>query len=286
MAQVYILGAGTPTPTPTRFGTAHVVEVAGDYLMFDCGPAATYKLVKAGIFPTVVDYLFFTHHHFDHDVDYPCFLLCRWDQSIGKENQLRVYGPTLTETITERILGENGAFAHDWQARVKHPLSQRVYVNRGGTLPRQPPSVFARDVGPGLVHSGRDWQVRAAPAEHVQPYLDSLAYRLDSPDGSIVLTGDTQPCQSVVDLARGADMLLCMCWDDQERMVETGEAVGQCGTFGAAEMARDAGVKKLVLVHVGPHLASHGPMEKGIGDVRKIFDGELVFAEELMALHL
>jgi ribonuclease BN (tRNA processing enzyme) len=136
------------------------------------------------------------------------------------------------------------------------------------------------------VHSGRDWQVRAAPAEHVQPYLDSLAYRLDSPDGSIVLTGDTQPCQSVVDLARGADMLLCMCWDDQERMVETGEAVGQCGTFGAAEMARDAGVKKLVLVHVGPHLASHGPMEKGIGDVRKIFDGELVFAEELMALHL
>lgn len=286
MAQVYILGAGTPTPTPSRFGSAHVVEVAGDYLMFDCGPAATYKLVKAGLFPTAVDYLFFTHHHFDHDVDYPCFLLCRWDQSIGKENQLRVYGPTLTETITERILGENGAFAHDWQARVNHPLSQRVYVNRGGTLPRPPPSVLAKDVGPGLIHSGRDWQVRAAPAEHVQPYLDSLAYRLDSSEGSIVFTGDTQPCQSVVDLAHGADMLLCMCWDDHERMVETGEAFGQCGTFGAAEMARDAGVKKLVLVHVGPHLASHGPMEKGIGDVRKIFDGELVFAEELMSLRL
>ncbi|HXH09858.1 MAG TPA: MBL fold metallo-hydrolase [Alphaproteobacteria bacterium] len=286
MAQVYILGAGTPTPTPSRFGSAHVVEVAGEYLMFDCGPAATYKLVKAGLFPTKVDYLFFTHHHFDHDVDYPCFLLCRWDQSIGRENQLRVYGPTLTETITERILGENGAFAHDWKARVHHPLSQRVYVNRGGTLPRQPPSVLAKDVGPGPVHRGRDWEVRAAPAEHVQPYLDSLAYRLDSADGSIVFTGDTQPCQSVVDLARGADMLLCMCWDDQERMVETGEAFGQCGTIGAAQMARDAAVKKLVLVHVGPHLSSHGPMEKGIGDVRKIFDGELIFAEELMVLRV
>lgn len=286
MAQVYILGAGTPTPTPTRFGSAHVLEVAGDYLMFDCGPAATHKLVKAGLFPTKVDYLFFTHHHFDHDVDYPCFLLCRWDQSIGKENQLRVYGPTLTETITERILGENGAFAHDWQARVNHPLSQRVYMNRGGTLPRKPPSVFAKDVGPGLVYSGRGWEVIAAPAEHVQPFLDSLAYRVNSSDGSVVFTGDTQPCQSVIDLARGADMLLCMCWDDQECMIQSGEAFGQCGTIGAAEMAREAGVKKLVLVHVGPHLASHGPMEKGIGDVRKIFDGDLIFAEELMSLRL
>src|SRR5919201_546316 len=133
MAQVYILGAGTPTPTPARFGSAHVVQVAGEYLMFDCGPAATHKLVRAGIFPTEVDYLFFTHHHFDHDVDYP--------------------------------------------------LSQRVYLNRGGTLPRKPPAVNAKDVGPGLVHSGRDWEIIAAPAEHVQPFLDSLAYRLNSPEG-------------------------------------------------------------------------------------------------------
>lgn len=57
MAQVYILGAGTPTPTPSRFGSAHVIAVAGDYLMFDCGPAATHKLVKVGLFPTKVDYL-------------------------------------------------------------------------------------------------------------------------------------------------------------------------------------------------------------------------------------
>jgi len=106
--------------------------------MFDCGPAATHKRVKAGLWPTKGDQLFFTHHHFDHDVDYPAFLLCRWDQSIGKENPLRVYGPTLTESITEKLVGEHGAFAHDWKARVGHPLSQRVFVNRGGTLPRPP----------------------------------------------------------------------------------------------------------------------------------------------------
>ncbi len=288
MTRIYVLGAGTPTPTPTRFGSSFVLRTGNDRIMVDCGPAATHKLVKAGLWPTEIDYLFFTHHHFDHDIDYPCFLLCRWDQSIGKENRLRVYGPTLTEKITEGILGEDGVFAHDWKARVNHPLSQQIFVNRGGTLPRPAPDVLATDIGPGRVnvtsYTGADWQVTAAPAEHVQPYLDSLAYRFDTPDGSVVFTGDTQPCATVRDLARNADVMLCMCWDDQDVMDETGEAGGQCGTRGAAQMAQDAGVKKLALVHIGPHLSAHGPMEKGIGDVREIYDGQVLFTDELMSM--
>jgi ribonuclease Z len=285
MTRIHVLGAGTPTPTPTRFGSSFAVELPnGEQLMVDCGPAATHKLVKAGLWPTKIDYMFFTHHHFDHDIDYPCFLLCRWDQSIGKENELQVFGPTLTEKITRGILDENdGLFAHDWKARVGHPLSQRIHVNRGGTLPRKPPKVSAKDVGPGRVFEGSDWQVTAAPAEHVQPFLDSLAYRLDTPDGSIVFTGDTQPCESVTRLARGADALLCMCWDDQEIMDADGEAGGQCGTLGAARMAEEAGVDKLILVHIGPHLSGHGPMEKGIGDVREVYGGQLLFSDELMS---
>lgn len=135
MTKIHILGAGTPTPTPERFGSAYVVDTGDDLVMFDCGPAATHKLVKSGLFPTQIDHLFFTHHHFDHDADYPCFLLCRWDQSIGKEEVLKVRGPSLTEKITEGLIGEDGVFAHDWKARVGAPVSQRVFENRGGTLP-------------------------------------------------------------------------------------------------------------------------------------------------------
>ena len=286
MAEVYVLGAGTPTPTPARFGSAHALKLGDDVLMFDCGPAATHKLVKAGLFPTQVDYLFFTHHHFDHNVDYPCFLLSRWDQGAGKENKLQVFGPNLTEKITEGLIGENGVFADDWKARVNHPLSQQVFVNRGGALPRKPPSVDAKDVGPGPVLSANGWRVTAATGDHVQPWLDSLAYRVDSPSASIIFTGDTSPCASVIDLAQGADVMLCMCWDNQEVMEQAGESGGQCGTTGAAQMAQEAGVKKLVLVHVGPHLSGHGPMEKGIGDIRRIYDGEIIFSEELMKIEV
>ena len=167
-----------------------------------------------------------------------------------------------------------------------HPLSQQIYVNRGGTLPRTPPNPHAKNVGPGEVASGKGWHVTSALAEHVQPFLDSLAYRVDTPDGSVVFTGDTQPCQSVIDLARDADMMLCMCWDDQDVMNNTGESTGQCGTTGAAEMAQAAGVKKLVLVHMGPSLSAQEPFYNVNLGMQRIYQGDIVFSEELLKIDL
>jgi ribonuclease Z len=285
MARVYILGAGTPTPTPERFGSACVVQVGPAYLLFDCGPATTHKLVQAGLWPTQVNYLFFTHHHFDHDVDYPCFLLCRWDQGAGQEVPLQVYGPPPTALLTERLLDPAvGAFSHDWQARIQARVSQRVYENRGGRLPRRPPHVVARDIGPGVAHHDPAWQVTAARAEHVQPFLESLAYRLDSQEGSVVITGDTAPCPAVIDLARGADVLLCMCWDNQAVMDANGESPGQCGTTGAARIAQEAKVRRLVLTHLGPHVTQRAGLEQARRDVAAYFTGEVIVAEERLVL--
>ncbi|MDE0138982.1 MAG: MBL fold metallo-hydrolase [bacterium] len=281
MSRLHVIGAGTPTPTPQRFGTAFVVDTGSDLVMFDCGPAATHKLVKAGLWPTRIDHLFFTHHHFDHDADYPCFLLCRWDQSIGRENTLKVRGPTLTAGITEGLIGEDGVFAHDWKARVRTPVSQRVFVNRGGVLPRPAPVVDAADIGPGSVIEGPDWLVRSAEAVHVQPFHDSLAYRIETPTASIVVTGDTQPCDSVVALATGATALVSMCWDHEDAMEECGEAPGQTGTKGAARMAREAEVGKLILVHRGPGLEGEESEARARSDVEGIYDGEVILADEL-----
>lgn len=286
MTTVHILGSGTPTPTSERFGSAYAVEVGDTKIMIDCGPSATEKLVKAGLWPTDIEHLFFTHHHFDHDVDYPCFLLCRWDQGAGMERTLTAHGPAPTERLTAALIGEDGAFAHDIYARIHAPASQRVFENRGGTLPREWPTVNARDIEPGIAYSDTDWEIRSAPAQHVQPYLDSLAYRLDTPQGSIVFTGDTEPCDSVLELARGADLMLCMCWDVQSEMEKMGEARGQCGTIGAGRMAEEAEVPQLVLVHSGPNLNDSSVADSALDDISKIYSGTVVLAEELMTLKL
>lgn len=285
---VYILGAGTPHPASDRFGSSFVLDVDGHKLMFDCGPAATHKLVKSGLRPTEIENLFFTHHGFDHDVDLPCFLLCRWDQSVGTESVLQVYGPPPTEELVRGILDEStGVFAHDWIARVNHPLSQQVHVNRGGRLPRPKPVVDAHDIEAGYTIEGDGWRVITERAEHVQPYLDSIAYRVDTADGkSVVFTGDTEPCDSVVELAREADLMLCMCVDVQQELRVSGLDIGQLGTYEAGRMAEMAGVKRLALVHVNPHLSQHGAMETGISEVVKEFSGEVIFTQELMAIEL
>jgi len=281
--QVHILGAGTPRPTPDRFGSAYVAQVGDERVMVDCGPAATAKLVKAGMHPGMVDTLFFTHHHYDHNVDYPCFVLNRWGHhDWGMLDPLRVYGPTYTESLTDRLFdADHGAWAPDWVPRTLHPASLALHQNMGGTLPRKPLRVDASDIVAGRVVETDTWRMVTAEAVHFQPYLDSLAYRLETDEGTVVFTGDTEPCQAVIDLARGADLMICMCWDLQSAMDGNGEGTGQCGTSGAARMAQEAGVARLVLTHLEPQMSDHARRQAGMEDVASIYDGEILFAEEL-----
>ena len=285
--RMYILGSGTPESNADRFGSSYVFQVGDEHIMFDCGPATTYKLVKAGLKPTMIDHLLFTHHHFDHDVDYPCFLLSRWNESIGDERELQVIGPDLTERISHRLMDENeGAFAHDWIARINHPLSLNAHVVRGGRLPRPPLTVNARDVGPGKVHSGDTWEITATQAEHVQPWLDSLAYRLDTEEGSVVVTGDTRPCQSVQDLAADADLMVCLCAYVQEDIDGTPEAEYMCGSTSAAKMAQAAGVRKLALVHQSPSIDEPGTAERALADIAAAYEGTVIWGRELMSFEV
>lgn len=285
-SRLYILGSGTPTPTLERFGTACVLRVGEDYIMIDCGPATTHKLVRVGIWPTQINHLFFTHHHFDHNADYPCFLLCRWDQSIGSEDILKVCGPYPTTEITEKLIGPNGAFSYDWKARVGSPTSQSVHVNRGGALPRPTPILDLKDIEPGEIIRHDKWQVTVSSACHVEPWLTSVAYRFETERGSIVFAGDTGSCEPVRKLAEGADVFVANCWDNQQVMDENGEAAGQTGTLDAARFAKDTGVKTLLLTHTGVNICKPGSREKAISDIAAVYKGKIIFCEEQMVLDL
>ncbi len=282
---LWLVGCGTPTPTPERFGSCLVLRVEGEHLMFDCGPAATHKMVKAGVAPTDISHLFFTHHHYDHNADTPCFLLCRWDHERPGVPRLKVYGPPPTARITERLIGPEGVFNDDWRARVEHPASQAVYAARGGQVPRPPPRFDVADIAAGdRIETGR-CRVTVGTAVHLQPQLQCLCYRVDWDGGSLAITGDAGFHRDVAELARGAQTLVVNVWDHQQNMSATLRA-GFCGTLDAAAMARDAGAGRLVVAHQGPNLARPGSPERAVADMAGIFGGEIVFGEELMSLDL
>jgi ribonuclease Z len=284
-ALMHIVGCGTPTPTPERFGSCLVLDLDGQRLMFDCGPGSTYKMVRMGLPPTSISHLFFTHHHYDHNVDYPCFLLCRWDHEREGIPRLKVYGAPPTERLTERLVGEKGAFVDDWHARIAHPASQEVYAARGGRVPRPKPAFDVDEIKAGdRVETGTA-VVTAGQAVHLQPMMDCLAYRVDWAGGAIVITGDTGRHDEVVKLAKEAAALVVNVWDHQENMSKA-LASGFCGTLDAAEMAAAAGVDSLVVTHQGPNLSRPGSREKAIADMAGIFKGRIVYGEEFMTLEI
>ena len=220
---------------------------------------------------TEVDHVFFTHHHSDHDSDYPCLLLTRFDLHTGKENPLNVYGPPPTERLTDQLMGEGrGAFWHDVVARTNHPMSLGAYRGRGGVGERKPPVIHARDLASGDVVNGNGWQVRAAEVAHAQPYLDSLGYRVDTDEGSVAFSGDTSPCKAMTELARGVDLLVMECVRREPDMSE-GSLIAETGSRGAAQTAVDAGAKKMVLVHQNELIDEPVARSEVIAEVKGIY---------------
>jgi len=253
--------------------------------MFDCGPAATYKLKRAGMDPTDIGHLFFTHYHYDHSADYPCFLLCRWDHERDDVARLNVYGPPPLSRITDRLIGPAGAFTDDWRVRVNHPASREVYAARGGAQPRPEPCFNIREIACGDRIGISKAVVTVETAVHLQPMMDCLAYRVDWNGGAVVFTGDTGRDEKMTQLAEGVDTLVVNVWDHQANM-SAAIAAGFCGTLDAAEMAAAAGVRRLVIAHQTPGLALAGSREKAIADMAAVFKGEIIFGEEFMCLDL
>lgn len=285
MLRIYIIGAGTPTPARTRFGTCYIVETGKDLLMFDCGPASTYKMALMDISPTRVTDLFFSHHHFDHNADYPCFLLSRWDQAAGRGKSLRVYGPPPTAFFSERLFGREGAFGHDWIARSEHPGSIEIYKKRGGIPPRRPPSIEIQEIESGFCVEGETWRVSAQRVKHIEPWMPTLAYRTETDDGTLVISSDTGFCRDIIRFSKGADWLLMHCWDLQQKMgnAESGMITG---TTDAAKIAAQAGVGRLLLSHCNPTLdlpENRLMAENGIG---KYFKSQFEFVNECSVIDL
>ena len=142
------------------------------------------------------------------------------------------------------------------------------------------------EVAQGTVVERDGWRVQVAEVVHCQPQLICLAYRLDTPEGSIVFGGDAAPTESLTGVAEGVDTLVHMCHFING--VVTDPRLTDCcsGHLDAARTARDAGVNTLVLVHITEQLERPGIRERVLCEAGRIFGGHIIFGEDLLDVPL
>jgi ribonuclease BN (tRNA processing enzyme) len=283
---ITLLGTGTPAPSLHRQSAGYLFEVGGDLLVMDHGPGAHHRLLESGHRAVDVSHAFFSHLHYDHCLEYPRLVLQRWDMGAGRIPDLQVFGPAPIARSTDLLFGEDGVYGPDIRARLEHRSSIDVFASRGGTLPRQRPAPRVREVRRGDVIEGAGWRVTVGHASHVQPYLECLAFRLDSDAGSVCYSGDSGPCEELVALARGCDMLIHMnhYFSGTEPSPHYRAA---CGNHkDNATLARRAGVKTMVLTHLLATIDQPGLREQIVHEIQMEFDGTVIWGEDLMRLSL
>ena len=129
---------------------------------------------------------------------------------------------------------------------------------------------------------GDGWKVKAVGVAHFGPQLISYGFRLDSPEGSFVYSGDSGPCASMEKLSQDADVLVHMCHyiTGTELCPEFAESC--MGHKELAALGEKAGVKTIVLSHVTEQIDQPGVRERVLREMAEIYKGNLIFGEDRM----
>jgi ribonuclease BN (tRNA processing enzyme) len=252
--------------------------------VWDHGPGAHHRLLESGHRSIDVTHAFFTHLHYDHFMDYGRLVLQRWDQGADRIGDLKVYGPPPLARMTEQLFGVDGIYGPDIRARIEHRSSIDQFEARGGKAPRRRPAPEVTEIHAGSAIEGNGWKITVGHAQHVQPYLECLAFRIDTKEGSICYTGDSGPSSTIVELAKGCDILIHM--NHYFSGTEPSPAYrAACGNHrDNAEIARRAGVKTLVLTHLLAQIDQPGIREQIVHEIQEVFEGKVIWGEDLMRL--
>ncbi len=279
-SRLVMLGtAGGPTPKALRAAPAQALVVDGVVYVIDCGNGVARQMALAGINLGALRHVFITHHHSDHNADLGNLLLLAWSGNLA--TPVDCWGPPPLAAMRETFLQLN---AFDIQTRItdegRAPLADLFRTHELS--------------GAGVVLHGEHVTVTAARVSH-PPITDAYAYRFDCPDRSIVFSGDTAPSETLVALARGADVLVheVMYLPALEKLIasEPNAAslrehllASHTSTEQVGRIATEARVKTLVLSHFVPGGDPALTDDIWRDAVAPHFKGEIVIARDLMEL--
>jgi ribonuclease BN (tRNA processing enzyme) len=273
--RLVLLGtAGGPAPKVGRSAPAQAI-VAGDRVyLVDCGDGVARQFALAKLPFPQLRAIFITHQHSDHNAGYGPLFLLGWTAGLATVD---AYGPPPLEKMTRLLLD---AYAFDVETRIADegraqlaPLIRPHDITAGG-------EVF------------KDDRVKVTAAVNRHPPIEhSFAYRFDTADRSIVISGDTNYSDAVIALAKGADVLVHEAlyrpyWErpdaPQPRTVRQHIIASHTDTEDIGRVAAAAGVKQLVLSHFVPSDAPQITDEQWMAGVKKHYRGPVVFGRDLM----
>jgi len=286
-----ILGSGSALPDPDRGNPSQAVIIDDEVLVFDCGERTTVNLAKANLNPMRVEHLFITHLHWDHIADFGYLVMSTWN--CGRSHALKVFGPQGTKAMAEAsVYGVHKAdvdFVRGYIAALPPHITNK---------PTADPAVDAVDIDVGFTLETDKWKVIAGRVDHHQRVgMPSVGYRVESEYGVVAITGDTAPSEGMIELAKGADVLIHEA-AFLEEIIEARKMWSHSGPAGAGRVAQAAGVKKLVLTHLGPYTSTDAAIEMAsmyygprrgpeiwdqiVADARKEFDGEVILGSDAL----
>src|SRR5579859_1078248 len=197
--RVVLLGTGTPVPDPDRSGPATVIAVDDRAYLVDFGPGVVRRAEAAAMTrgitaarPGNLKVAFVTHLHSDHTAGYSDLILTGWTS--GRAVPLEVYGPSGLQSMTEHILQ---AYRVDIETRTNPDGNQRRFPDGS--------KVNAHEIKPGVIYKDDKITVTAFATKHA---MESYGYRFDTPDRTIVISGDTNPVEETVKACNGCDVLV------------------------------------------------------------------------------
>jgi ribonuclease BN (tRNA processing enzyme) len=193
--------AGGPIPNPVRAQPANLLGNAEGAILVDAGDGVVDQLGKAGVDLGTVGAIFLSHLHIDHTAGLLGVLGRRLQTRITRP--LTVYGPSGTRREIERIESSleylAGLMASNGRTGTGRSCDVGVVeISDGASITVGPVTVAAATNSHYGFPSGSEDAAR----------FQSLSFRFDMPDRSIVYTGDTGPSDNVARLARGADVLV------------------------------------------------------------------------------
>ena len=200
--QVVLLGTGNPAPVPARSGPATAIVVNGEPYLVDFGPGVVRRAVAAqqkGIAPLNpinLRHAFLTHLHSDHTLGYPDLIFTPW--VVGRKQRLEVYGPSGLKAMTSHVLA---AWSEDID--IRHGPVERPLVGASDAY-----RVNVHEISPGVVFKDSNVTVTAFNVKHGEWGSRAFGYRFQTPDRSIVISGDTSPAESIVEQCNGCDILI------------------------------------------------------------------------------